>query len=144
MELQQDHYVSAVHAQIELFDGLTERLDDWSNLIIAGNHESLVETLASNDLGRLLDSVQNSRSALKMLRQHQPQTKEKRQAQLELENAHQRLVYANTQLRLLVNRGILFTRTMLNALAGDAAENSVYDVNAASAPRNSNYVQGDA
>jgi len=39
----------AVMAQVELFNGLTERLDGWSDIIIAGNHEALVEFLGSND-----------------------------------------------------------------------------------------------
>ncbi len=131
MEFQQDHFVGAALAQAELFNGLTERLDGWSDLIIAGNHETLVEFLGSSDLNNLVESVQTGRSVLKMLQTPKQETPESRQALSELTNAYQRLVYSNNRLRLLVNRGMLFTRTMLNAMAGDRVETTVYDGNAA-------------
>ena len=151
MEFQQDHFVGAALAQAELFKGLTERLDGWSDLIIAGNHETLVEFLGSNDLNNLVESVQTGRSVLKMLQQPKQESAESRLALTELTNAYQNLVFSNNRLRLLVNRGMLFTRTMLNAMAGDRVEGSTYSGNAMTGTGTNNngqhswhYLQGEA
>ena len=148
MEFQQDHFVGAALAQAELFNGLTQRLDGWSDLIIAGNHETLVEFLGSSDLNNLIQGVQTGRSVLKMLEHPKHESAESRLALAELTNAYQRLVHSNNKLRLLVNRGMLFTRTMLNAMAGDRVESTVYDGKAAASTWSNNNgqhsVQGEA
>src|SRR5258708_3080034 len=144
MELQQNHYVGAVLTQVELLNGITERLDEWSDLIVAGNGDALLQLLDSNDLNKVIDCAQTSRSAFKMLQQNEPDSEDKRFAKKELTSAYQKLVYSNTKLQILVNRGTLFTRTMLNAIAGETAETNAYDGFGNSSRSESSCLRGEA
>ena len=144
MDTQQNHYLIALSAQIELFNELTNRLNEWSDIIIDARHDDLAHLLNSNELNLLLANVGTSRTALKMLQQSKHGLSENLPVESELATACERLIFANSKLRIVVNRGLLFTRTMLNALAGNVAQNGVYNEFASSAWVNGNCLRGDA
>lgn len=144
MQIQQDHYSTALSSQAELFNRLSDQLDKWSDLIIIGKHDPLADSLDSNELNSVFESVHKSRSALRMLGQPSSLSFQEQEALNQLLIAQARLTQANDTLRALIQRGLLFTQTMLCGITEAATADSVYDEHARANWPKGNSLRGEA
>ncbi|HZS49145.1 MAG TPA: hypothetical protein VFC63_29020 [Blastocatellia bacterium] len=131
MEHDQDQLVTQLATQTDHFNNLSERLENWCDLITTANHDRLAESITSNEMRQILDSVLASRASLLWIK-HQSRSLKEQPVQNEFVAAAKRLAMANAKLRILVQRGLLFTQTMLNAMTANLTANSVYDEHAQS------------
>jgi|SRR5947209_9107880 len=128
MQSQQNNYLIALSAQTELLNGLADRLDGWSDLIVAGDNEGLAQSLNPTVVRELLSDMARSRTALSMIQRSSKSADESSgEVTAAFAAARERITRSTDQVRILIQRGLLFTNAMLNCIVGQSYQSNQSD-----------------